>query len=211
MCKYFFFVVPKVLDWKCPLIKATLCIFMAQKDETVTKYLLSDGPQGCHVLSLKTHDQPLGKKCYKGWNHTGPLPKPNLVARIREGRAHSQSWWKKEGLGRFSVFIQATKDQHLKMTLATSQLFSLPSHSPWPWAYTYIYKVKSRARSSYWVWVFSFEKQGVFQQKEKKTLQMKTKLSALFNRHNELGKVRSKYCLIPKDFGGIEYRLGNKL
>lgn len=171
--------------------------------KTVTKYLLSDGPQGCHLLSLKTHDQPLGKKYYKSWNHTGPLPKPNLVARIGEGRAHSQSWWKEEGLGRLSVFIQATKDQHLKMTLATSQLFSLPSHSLWPWAYTYIYKVKSRALSSYWVWVFSFEKQGVFRQKEK--------MSALFYRHNELGKVHSKYRLIPKNSSGIEYRLENRL
>lgn len=32
---------------------------MAQKDETVTKYLLGDNPQGCHLLSLKTHYQPL--------------------------------------------------------------------------------------------------------------------------------------------------------
>lgn len=59
--------------------------------------------------------------------------------------------------------------------------------------------------------MFSFEKQGVFRQKEKKTLQMNTKLSALFNRHSELGKVHSKYRLIPKESGGIEYRLGNRL
>lgn len=39
----------------------------------------------------------------------------------------------------------------------------------------------------------------------------KKKMSALFNRHNELGKVHSKYRLIPKNSGGIEYRLGNRL
>ena len=51
----------------------------------------------------------------------------------------------------------------------------------------------------------------VFSDKKEKTLQMNTKPSALFYRHNELGKVRSKYRLIPKESGGIEYRLGNRL